>query len=370
MMTEGAHSNGVKITDVRAHPFDIPLTEPFTISAGSITSTRGVLVVVDTSTGLRGLGEATPVYELTGEFPTGIIHVVNEIFRPLMIGKNPFRLEDIADTLDKAVLHNTSAKAAVEMALYDVIGKALGVAVYDLLGGENKTVITDISLGIGNPAKVAKLASEAISKGFTLVKVKVGGNPADDLERVKAVREAVGPSYEIKVDANQGWTVRAALRAIRALEKYEIQLVEQPIAAWNLNGLVEIRRKVEVPIMVDESVFSPQDAHKVVALGAADMINIKLMKCGGISRGKRIAAIAEAAGLECMIGSMYESRLSLTAAAHLATSTRAITMADIDAALLSRDPVDEGILFEGGRVRLPGGPGLGVTLKSELPYLE
>jgi o-succinylbenzoate synthase len=365
-MSKKFQVDGMKITDVRVYPFDIPLTETFTIAIASTTSTRGVLVNVETSNGLKGLGEAAPSYEITGETPAGIMNVINEVFRPLMIGKNPFQLEDLVDTLDRSIFHNTSAKAAVEIALYDVIGKALDVPVYNILGGENKPVITSVSLGINDPAKVARKASEAISKGFTIIKVKVGKKPAEDVERVKAVRSAIGPDYNIRVDANQGWSVPAAVKTIRALERYEIELVEQPVAASNLKGLVELRRAVQVPIMVDESVFTPQNAYQVAALGAADMINIKLMKCGGISRAKKIAAVAEAAGLECMIGSMVESRVSLTAAAHVAASTRAITMADIDAEPLARDPVDNGIIFEGGKVHLPRGPGLGVTLKDAL----
>jgi len=355
----------MKITKVKAVPFGIQLTEPFRIAIGTTTSTRGILVRIHTNENTVGIGEGGPARLITGETQEGAMNTVNKYLAPMLIGKDPFEVGKLIARMDEVIIGNSSAKAAVDIALYDILGKVINKPLYDLLGGYVHDVSTDCTIGIKKPEEMARDARAIVEKGFSTIKVKIGIDAKEDIERVRMIRENVGDDTIIRVDANQGYDAKTAIRVTQGLERYDIQLVEQPVPAWDIEGLAMVRHAVNVPIMADESVHTPQDAVQIIRRDAADMINIKLMKAGGIFRGKQIATIAEAAGIPCMIGCMLETRVSITAAAQLAVSTRNIREADLDAPLfLKEDPVKEGgIQYEKGTLKIPNLPGLGVVLK-------
>ena len=243
---------------------------------------------------------------------------------------------------------------------------------YKLLGGGRNTLVTDITISVNAPEVMAKDTADALARGYETLKIKVGENPALDLARLKAVR-AAAPDATIRIDANQAWTPRQAVRLLENMqaEGLNIELVEQPVKAKDLDGLQFVTANSPVPVMADESMFSPADALKIMQLHAADYVNIKLMKCGGLSNALRIVSAAEVYGVECMIGCMLEAKVSVTAAAHLACAKGAITRIDLDGpALCASDPVAGGASFNGKYIELSDAPGLGISGIDGLRYLD
>jgi len=354
----------MKIVKVEAVPFDVQLTEPFRIAIGTIFSTKGILVRVYTDENIVGLGEGAPTLIITGETQEGALNLVNNYLANVLVGEDPLNIGKLVAKMDETVLGNPSAKAAVDMALHDILGKAAKRPLYQMLGGRVYEVATDCTVGIKEPEAMAKDARAIVGKGFSSVKVKIGIDVKEDIERVRRIREAVGDDVTIRVDANQGYNAKTAIKVIRKLEHYNVQLVEQPVPAWDIEGLRLVKQTVDTPVMADESVHTPQDAVELIKRDAVDLINIKLMKSGGIFKAKQIANIAEAAGIPCMVGCMLETKLSITAAAHFAASTANVKEADLDAPLfLKEDPIKEGgIEYDKGILKIPELPGIGVRL--------
>jgi L-alanine-DL-glutamate epimerase-like enolase superfamily enzyme len=239
--------------------------------------------------------------------------------------------------MDSIVKGNPAAKAAIDIALHDILGKTVKKSLFMVMGGYRTQVLTDITLGIKSPKEMAKDAAKAVKRGFKALKVKVGVNPTEDVERLRLIREAVGEEIQLRIDANQGWKPKQAIEALNKMEKFNIQFAEQPVPAENLKGLIEVKKNSPIPIMADESVHSPQDAIRLIQAEAVDLINIKLMKSGGILKGRKIAEIAEAANIPCMIGCMGESEIGIAAGAHLAAAVRNIQYADLDSDILLKD---------------------------------
>lgn len=354
----------MKIVKVEAVPFDVQLIEPFRTAIDVISSTRGILVRIYTDENIVGIGEGAPTLMITGETQEGALNVVNSCLAPILVGKDPFNIGKLVAEMDETILGNPSAKAAVDIALYDILGKATKKPLYQMLGGYVHEVVTDCTVGIKKPEEMVEDVRTIVERGFNTVKVKIGVDVEEDVERVRRIRETVGENVIIRVDANQGYNAKTAIKVIHKLEPYDVQLVEQPVPEWDIEGLSMVKHAVSVPIMADETVHTPQDAAEVIRRDAVDMINIKLMKTGGIFRAKQIANIAEAAGIPCMIGCMIETKLAITAATHLAASTKNIKEADLDAPLfLKEDPVKEGGLrYEKGILKIPNLPGVGVIL--------
>jgi L-alanine-DL-glutamate epimerase-like enolase superfamily enzyme len=310
--------------------------EPFRIAPGVSTEADNVVVKLITDYGVVGWGESSPSKRVTGETVETVVRTLDEI-GPKLIRMCPLRIEQDVELMDTVVEGNPAAKAAVDMALHDVLGKTVGKPLFMLIGGYRTEVLTDITLGIKSAKGMAGDAAKAVRKGFRALKVKLGTDPAEDVERVRAVREAAGDDVQIRVDANQGWTVKQAVDVLNKIEKYKIQFAEQPVSAQDIKGLREVRRNSPIPIMADESVHSPRDALRLIRAEAVDLINIKLMKCGGILNGRKIAEVAEAARVPCMIGCMSESEIGIAAAAHLAAGVKNIQYADLDSDLLLKD---------------------------------
>jgi L-alanine-DL-glutamate epimerase-like enolase superfamily enzyme len=350
------------IQRIEVYEVTLRYKEPFIISAGTSTENRNIVVKIVTDYEVFGWGEASPSERVTGETPEIILKTLDKMC-PHLIGMCPLRIAQDIDLMDNVVSDNPSAKAAIDIALHDVLGKTACKPTWRLLGGFRETVLTDITLSIKSPKEMAKDAVKAVKSGFKALKVKVGINPKEDVERIKLIREAVGDETAIRIDANQGWTVAQASQALKKLEKFNIQFVEQPIEAKNISGLARIKRNSPIPVMADESVHSPSDAMRLIKANAVDLINIKLMKSGGIHNAAKIAALAEAADVPCMIGCMGESTIGITAAVHFAAATKNVHHADLDCDILLADKlVTQGGAELKNSERIPNNqPGYGIA---------
>ena len=324
------------IQQIEIYRVNLAYKEPFRIAPGASTESRNIIVKILTDYDVVGWGEASPSERVTGETPETVVKVLGKI-APRLLGKCPLRIEQDVELMDSLVKGNPSAKAAIDIALHDILGKTARKPLFMLMGGYRTEVLTDITLSIKSPKEMARDAVKAVKKGFKALKVKVGVNPTEDLERIKRIREAVGEEIELRIDANQGWTPKQAVDVLNKMEKFNIEFAEQPVPAEDLKGLIEVKQNSPIPVMADESVHSPEDALRLIQAEAVDLINIKLMKSGGILKGRKIAAIAEAAGIPCMIGCMGESDIGIAAGTHLAAAVKNIQYADLDSDLLQKD---------------------------------
>lgn len=349
----------MKIKEIEIYYFDIPLTEPFKISIGTVYSASNVLIRVVTDSGLIGLGEASPFLPITGETQETNVTAARHL-REMLLGKDPLAIQSHLREFKPFLHTNPSIVAAFDMAFHDLMGKVAGLPLFRLYGGERTDLETDITTDLDKPEIMASRAKEFINRGFRTIKVKVGQAPELDEARIKAIREAIGEGPAIRIDANQGWTVPQAIEALQRLEKYRIEFCEQPVASVDIEGLAVVRKESPVPIMADESLFLPADAVKLIRAQACDYFNIKVMKAGGLSNSLRIAYIAEAANIRCMLGCMIETRLALTGAAHVMAATDNIIFADLDGFTSHTiDPIIGGMKLDGGKITLPEQPGLG-----------
>lgn len=353
----------MKITNIRTGILSIPLRTPFKTALRTIDHIASIVVAVDTDAGVTGIGEAHPTGPITGESQGSVRGAIHEFILPRLIGKEVANLEDTLNTLDNALVKNTSAKAAVEIAIFDLFGRLYNIPLYRLFGGFRSRVETDLTISVNRPDEMAEDSRVAVSRGFRILKLKVGLQPELDIERIRAVRDAVGGGIKLRLDANQGWSAREAISIMREIESqgFSIELLEQPVAAHDLAGLKKVCESISTPVLADEAVFSALDAEKIIAMGAADYLNIKLMKTGGLRGALRICALAEMHNVECFLGCMMESKISVTAAAHLACARSIITRCDLDSpALCSEDPVTGGAEIEGPWLKLSESPGLGI----------
>lgn len=352
----------MRIESIDIYYFDILLQQPFKIAIGTVLAANNVLIRVHTDEGITGLGESCPFPPITGETQETNI-VVARHFRDMLIGKDPLAIEPFL-ILAGGLLHsNPSIVAAFDMALYDILGKAASLPLCKLLGGEPRQLETDITADLDTPEKMAARAKDFIAQGYRTIKIKVGQAPDLDIARLEAIRKAIGYNPAISIDANQGWTVPQALAALKGMEKFKILFVEQPVVSWDTDGLRAVRQNSPIPVMADEALFSPHDAVRLVKAEACDYFNIKLMKAGGIANSLKIAHIAEGANVRAMVGCMLETRLALTAAAHLMAARKNIIFADLDGnASHTADPVKGGIKVKGGTITLPESPGLGADI--------
>ena len=363
----------MKITFIRIGEISVPLRTPFKTAVRTAYSVEDVIVEVHTDAGIVGFGEAPPTGLITGNTKGAIIGALREHIIPSIVGMDVDGIEEVLVKLNACVLHNTSAKAAVDMALYDAWGQMLGAPVYKLLGGYRREVLTDITISVNSPDEMVRDAVAAVARGFDVLKIKVGKDTSLDVLRLTSIRQAVGENVLLRVDANQGWAAKEAVRILTRMEDagLDIELVEQPVPAYDIDGLKYVTDHVSIPVMADEAVFSAKDALDILARRAADIINIKLMKTGGLYNAIKICDIAQANGVECMIGSMLEAKVSVNAAVHLAAARSVITKADLDGpALCSEDPVEGGSVFNESIITVCEDPGLGVRKVNGVTYLD
>ena len=363
----------MKIVRIETIPVRVPIHEHLAIRAkgGSHSVSPFLIVRIHADEGIVGLGEVSCTPRWSGEDQVTAAHFIDTIFAPLLIGQDPRDIEALTLRIGRALAGNPFTKAALEMALWDILGKAAGLPVYRLLGGPvRESVPIKWSISGVEPERAAAIARWAVERGFRTMKVKVGIDPEQDMARVKAVREAVGPDVRLGVDANGAWRPATAVSMIRRLCEYGIYFAEQPVPPGDPEWLASVRRQVEIPIVADESVYTAQDAIALARSGAADVLSVYVGKAAGIARARAIASIAEACGLGCTIGSNLEMGIGSAAMLHLALSTPGITAdnypCDIIGPLFYTDDLLERPLrIEGGYAYAPESPGLGVTLNEE-----
>jgi len=358
----------MKITRVRSVAVHGPRTRAFgsvdRTALGPHAVSEHSIVFVETDAGITGLGEVCSVFKRRGR----MLQVDRDLaLAPAVLGEDPRRIAHVVRRLDAALDGSEEAKAGIEMALWDIKGKALGVPVYELLGGLVRDRIPlSYSIPFGEPAEMADLAARRVAAGHRTIKVKVGSDDgARDIEAVRLVRAAVGPGVRVRVDGNIGWTsAKQAIALIRAMEPYGLELVEQPLPAHDLDGMAAIRRAIDVPLMANESVRTPLSAMQVIRAGAADIANVYVTEAGGILEAARIFAICEAAGMPCMIGSMPEFGIGTAAQIHLGLAMTNLgpdshtcgVLYHAEDLLTRRLPIADGFAFA------PEGPGLGVEI--------
>ena len=354
----------MKIKEIRIGKVSIPLKKPFKTALRQVNSAEDIIIKVISDTGEVGFGNAPPTAVITGDSQDSIVAAIRDTIGPKLVGLDVANLEAIMTAIDSSMLHNSSAKAALDIAVYDLFGKLYQIPVYKLFGGYRQQMETDLTISVNPPDEMVRDSLEAIASGYSALKLKVGTDALLDIERVKAIRAAVGYSVKIRLDANQGWSPKEAVRTIRKFEDQglDIELIEQPVKAHDLLGLKYVTDHVETDIMADEAAFGTYEVFQLLSMRACDLINIKLMKAGGLHNAIKIAHLAETAGVQCMMGCMLESKVGITAAAHLAAGKRIITKADLDAAvLLAEDPVVGGVSFDKNQLIIPDAPGFGIT---------
>ena len=353
----------MKITKVRLGRISVPLRTPFKTALRTVNSVEDVIVEIHTDTGAIGYGEAPPTGVITGDTTGAIIGAIQDHIGKLILGREVDEFEDLLQVVQKSVVHNSSAKAAVDMALWDLYGQLYNIPVHKLMGGSKKQIVTDLTISVNDPDVMVKDALDAVARGYDCLKMKVGVSPELDVARLSAVRKAVGNNITIRIDANQAWTPKQAVKILNSMQDQglDIELVEQPVKAHDFEGLKYVTERSYVPVLADESVFSPEDAMTIMKMGAADLINIKLMKCGGLYNALKIASAAEVFGVECMIGCMLEAKIAVNAAVHLACAKNIITKVDLDGPVLcSEDPIIGGAVFNEKIITVSDEPGLGI----------
>jgi L-alanine-DL-glutamate epimerase-like enolase superfamily enzyme len=377
----------VKITGVKATPvrMDIPAAPYTTEGAGTkrewgrlsrLSPKRPtpmleyVLVHIETDEGIVGIGEAQADIGFFGETVEGIRAAVDDYLGPQLIGRDPFDREHLMHLI--AFRGNTCARSAIDLALHDIVGKALGASAAVLLGGHRRErVPCSVEIAGGPPDEMAAECVSLMGQGVRAFKLKIGGYPDADANRMQAVREAVGKDVSLRADANQGYSPKEAIAFCRLCETrgLGLELLEQPVAVWDLHGMAQVRRSVDTLIEADEACYSVHDAMQIVRHEAADVLNVKLGKAGGFLEAKKIAALAESAGLRCVLGTAFGLGVEIAAKCHLFASTESVadavefTEVKLHANLLQR-PHDRllSLPLDDGCMQLPTGPGLGVEL--------
>ena len=354
----------MKIQSIETFEVSVPLVKPFKTALRTVTTAHSIYVVMTDEAGRKGYGEAPPTHVITGETLISIKHTIDAILAPALIGKDLANAEQLFTILHETIIGNTSAKAALDMAIFDLLAQQVNQPLYRYLGGYRETVETDFTVSVNEPSEMAEDAKQYVNDGFDVLKIKVGiGNISDDIARIKAIREHAGYDIKLRLDANQGWAVKEAVKAIRHMEDagLDIELIEQPVIKHDFEGLKYVTNHTYTPIMADESVFSPVDLRRLLEMRAADLVNLKLMKSGGIYKAMQMNKMAEAYGVECMVGSMIETKIGLSAAAHFAASQRNITRYDFDAPLmLAKETIDGGIEYQGRIITFTKDAGLGI----------
>ncbi|MBK8615408.1 MAG: dipeptide epimerase [Flavobacteriales bacterium] len=352
------------IERISLHPLSVPLKAPFVTSLGALHAVENVVVQVHTSDGRTGWGECSPFWTINGETQATCLSVGKHLAKAL-IGHDPLDIEGGHRTMDRLIFGNSSIKSAFDIALHDLAAQHADLPLWKFLGAERCfDLVTDYTVSLGEPEKMAADAEDIVKAGFPVIKVKLGGTGELDIRRIQAIRERIGPIIPLRIDANQGWDPDTAIHVLNALTDAGIQHCEEPIPRWQFMEMRRVKEASPIPIMADESCCDDHDAERLIALGSCQRFNIKLGKSGGLFKARKIIALAERAGMEVQIGGFLESRLAFTASAHLALTSPCVRYCDMDTALMfTADPVVGGMrVGNGGRITLPDGSGLGATI--------
>lgn len=354
------------IRDVKVNLLKIPLKNTFKTSLRTVSSLETVVVYIIGDGGI-GYGEAPPTEAITGETIISIVDAITNYIKPSIIGKNINNLSMLHEIVKNSINGNSSAKAAVEIGIYDLHAQFNKKPLYSILNTndeiKNKNLTTDITISVNRIDKMIMDSNNVVHKGFSILKIKLGKNGIKDLDIIKSICENVGEKTLIRIDANQGWSVKDSLIIIDELGKLDLNIdfIEQPVPKNDLKGLKTITSNSKYPIVADESIFSIDDAIKIIDNKVANILNIKLMKTGGIYNAIKICEYARDNNIECMIGCMLESKIGVTAAAHIAMSQNNITRIDLDSPLLCRtDPIYGGIGYDIDKIIITNDIGLGI----------
>lgn len=336
---------------------------PFTIATGTMDYAQNLFIRIHTSEGITGVGECSAFPMIVGETQATCFEMAKDFAR-LWKNKSASDIDARLEELDLFTAGNYTAKSAFDLALYDIAAKKANQPLYQYLGGERKPIESDLTIGIDTPEKMAQTAKEFVAKGVNIIKVKLGKKPADDIERIRQIREAIGYNTQLRIDANQGWSYEDAVTALTALGQYDIQFCEQPMRRWNDELLPALCRLSPIPVMADESVFTHHDAERIIRNKACASINIKFAKSGGIHEALKINEVAEKNQIPCMMGGMLESRVALTAKVHFAMAKNNVKFYDLDTCLIGHieDPVTGGVSYQGMQLQLTDAPGIGADV--------
>lgn len=361
----------MKITAVNAIPTSLVVNPKLAIvsAAGAHPESHYLAITIHTDEGLVGHGEATVAPAWSGESQGTALVLIQQMLSTVLIGADPMLTNLLVDRMDRMLIGNPFTKAALEMALLDLKGKILGLPVHLLLGGARRSTKIPLKFSIGafSPKEAARIARHAGSLGLRAAKVKVGLVVEEDIARVQAVRSEMGDDFRLAVDANSGWTEADAVRALPALERLGVNALEQPLRRGDFRGCYRLRQRTYIPLMLDESVFTRQDAMEAIREDACDFISIYPGKNGGILRSMEIAQMAAAAGIECTIGSNLEMDLGTAAMLHLAVAMPNLATTvdhDIIGPLYYLEHLTQApICYEEGCAILPEGNGLGLEVQ-------
>lgn len=353
------------IEKIKIYKYTIPM-HPFTIATGTMDYAQNTLIKIITDRGIMGIGECSAFPMIVGETQNTCYEMAKD-FATLWKGKNALNIDERMNDLLAFTAGNTTIKSAFDMALYDIAAQHAGQPLYEYLGGTKKDMLTDITVGIASPAVMATQAKDFVHAGATILKIKLGKDVVTDVERIKAIRMAVGNNVTIRIDANQGWSFDDAKVALLQLGEYNIEFCEQPMRTYNDDYLPELIKTSPIKIMADESLYNHHDAVRLVKNKACDYINIKFAKSGGIHEALKIIAVAKESNIPCMMGGMLESRVALTAFAHFAAANPQIIFYDMDTCMLGHkvDPVIGGVTYDGYNVQLPDRLGIGADVEED-----
>jgi L-alanine-DL-glutamate epimerase-like enolase superfamily enzyme len=349
----------LKITKIDIYRFSIPM-EPFTIATGTMDYAQNVFIRVHTNAGFYGVGECSAFPAIVGETQDTCL-VMARAFAGLWIGKDALDIEARLQDLHSFTAGNTTIKSAFDMALYDIAAKNAGLPLYKFLGGERRVVESDITIGIGKPQLMAEKAINFKKSGASILKVKLGKNAVEDVDRIKLIRAAVGPEMKIRIDANQGWSFDDAVFALTKMGGFNIEFCEQPMRTWYDDLLPRLMELSPVKIMADESVYNHHDARKQIESGSCHYINIKMAKSGGINEAIKIHDLSAKKGIACMMGGMLESRIALSSKLHFVYASPNVQFYDMDTCMLGHleDPCVGGVTYDGYKLNIGDEPGIG-----------
>lgn len=353
------------ITRTDIWKFSIPM-HPFRIATGTMYFAQNIFIRIHVAGGIYGVGECSAFPMITGETQATCFEMAKD-FAALWKDKDASNIPERLRELDDFTAFNRTIKSAFDMALYDLAAKSANKPLYEFLGGSQKEIETDLTIGIDSPDYMAAKAIEYVNKGVRIIKIKLGTNASDDIERVKKIRKATGPDIVLRIDANQGWSYEDAIKALSAMAAFNIQFCEQPMRYWNDHHLPQLLNISSIPIMADESVFDHHDAERLINANACDFVNIKFSKSGGIYEAIKIHDVCSRYNIPCMMGGMLESRIALTAFAHFAMASDSIIFYDMDTCMLGHkvDPVKGGVRYNKFFIETPADPGIGADADEE-----